>query len=210
MVSFLYGLLSFLFMVTQIFSDHTWIDQEGREIRIVTARSIDAIDLTQGKDVLVRGFMLGYEDVPLTDLNPAFRSIGDVRRFYEDYFDSELEHYKHGELIWIQAFEGDRLLGWATFQEEDRDALYMNLLVVAPEGQGRGVGKQLTFSILSPDLYPETKEIRLLVRKVNESGRQFYENIGFSPFDYNRPDNFVDLSLLTGLRWQSILCPVES
>ncbi len=181
----------FLFAMTSLFSN---------QVRIEWAQSADEIDLVQGKRVLVRGFMAGYEDVPLIELNPEFQSTGDVRRFYERYFDSELEHYKRGELLWVQAFEGDRLLGWATFELESEESAYMNLLVVDPDGQGRGIGKQLTFSILS--LHPELREIRLLLRKVNESGRKFYERIGFTEFEYDREDNFVDVSLLTGLQWR--------
>jgi ribosomal protein S18 acetylase RimI-like enzyme len=185
------------------FSDQIFTDPTGREIRIVPVKAIDEIDLIQGKDVLVRGFMTVYEDVPLIELNSEFKSTGDVRRFYQNYFESELEHYKHGELIWVQAFEGEKLLGWATFQMEENkeNAAYMNLLVIDPNEQRRGVGKYLTFSICSEDLYPQTQEINVLLRKINEDGRNFYENIGFVDFDYNRQDNFVDISLLTGLRW---------
>ncbi len=196
-------LVSFLFLVTSAFSDPYFLDPNGRQIRLSVANSVDSIDVEQGKDVLVRAFMTGYEDVPLVELNPDFKSIGDVRRFYERYFDSELEHYKLGELIWIQAFEGDRLVGWATFEMEtdQKDAIYMNLLAVDPNAQRRGVGKHLTFSLLSPEFYPHLREIRLLVRRVNQQGRKFYEKIGFSEFDYDRQDNFVDPALLTGLRW---------
>ncbi len=173
------------------------------KIRIALAKSLDEIDLIQGKDVLVRGFATAYEEVPLVELNAKFTSRSDVRRFYEDCFESELEHYRQGDLIWVQAFEGERLLGWATFQMEENkeNAFYMNLLVVDPSEQGRGVGKYLTFSICSEDLYPQTQEINVLLRKINERGRRFYEKIGFVDFDYSRQDAFVDTSLLTGLRW---------
>ncbi|HSX26593.1 MAG TPA: GNAT family N-acetyltransferase [Chlamydiales bacterium] len=180
--------LSFLLLVASVFGN----------VRIVPVKSVEDIDLVQGKDVLVRSFMRGYEDVPLVDLSPEFKSIGDVRRFYENYFDSELEHYKHGKLIWVQAFEGEKLLGWATFELETDGAAYMNLLAVDPGEWKKSVGKQLTFSI--QDLYPNVHEIRLLIRKINEGGRKFYERIGFSDFEYSR-ENFVDVSLLTGLRW---------
>lgn len=199
--SLLRYLLGCFLAIFPLFSDQVFQDREGKEIRIVPVKSVDAIDLVRGKDILVRGFMEGYSDVPLADLNPEFKSIGDVRRFYARYFDSELEHYRHGELIWVQAFEGERLLGWATFQLEtnEKDAAYMNLLVVDPDERGRGVGKHLTFSIRC--LCPHVQAINLLIRKINVAGRQFYERIGFSDFEYKGRDNFVDTSLLTGLRW---------
>ncbi len=171
------------------------------EIEVIAVRSVEEIDQFLGKQILVKAFMTGYEDVPLLKLNKEFQSIGDVRRFYESYFESELEHFKHGGLIWIQAFEDKRLVGFSTFELEknEKDAAYMNLLVVDPRYQGKGIGKQLTFSIRG--VYPNVLAINLLIRKVNVSGRKFYEKIGFFDFEVVR-DNFVDVSLLTGLRWE--------
>lgn len=146
--------------------------------------------------------MHGYEDVPLIKLNPGFQSIGDVRRFYENYFKEELSHFQKGSLLWVQAFSDQELVGWATFELEpgDRSAAYMNLLAVLPEKQHLGIGKALVFSIRSSDLFPEVNTISLLIRKINLRGLEFYKKIGFLPCDYQR-DNFVDTSLLTGLRW---------
>jgi ribosomal protein S18 acetylase RimI-like enzyme len=186
-----------------VFSDPVFMDSEEREIRIAAVKSVDEIDLVRGKDILVRAFMTGYRDVPLVELNPAFQSTDDMRCFYESYFDSELAHFQQGKLIWVQAFDRERLVGWATFEleKQEKHAVYMNLLVVDPDEQRRGIGKHLTFSIRSHDLYPETQFIDLLIRKVNESGRRFYEKIGFFDFQHSVQDNFVDQSLLTGLRW---------
>ncbi len=194
-------LVAFLFMISSTFADQIFLDREGREIRIAPVKSIDEIDLARGKEILVSAFMKGYEDVPLVLLDPEFQSIGDVRRFYERYFDSELEHFKHGELIWVQAFEGEKLLGWATFEIETNDSAYMDLLAVDPAEQRRGIGQHLTFSIRSPDLFPNIQTISLFIRKVNANGRKFYEGMGFSDFQSDRKDNFVDLSLLTGMKW---------
>ncbi len=176
-------------------------DRDGREIRLVFANSAQDIDLGRSREILVASFMKGYEDVPLTELNPNFKSIGDVRRFYEDYFVSELDHFKNGHLFWVQAFDGEELLGWATFELEksERDAAYMNLLTVDPAHQKRGVGKHLVFSICSE--LPNIHAINVLVRKVNVQGEQFYRQIGFTSFDYPRDDNFVDPNLLSGFRW---------
>jgi ribosomal protein S18 acetylase RimI-like enzyme len=184
-------------------ADEALMNSGGKEISIQRVFSAEEIDLPQAKKILVQAFMSAYEEVPLTELNPEFKCIADVRRFYEHYFESELGHFKAGELIWLQAFEGQKLVGWATFELEKGEdhAIYMNLLAVDPAHQGKGVGKQLTFSIRREDLLPHIREIRLLLRNVNEKGRQFYEKIGFSDFHYKRNDNFVDMSLLTGLRW---------
>lgn len=173
------------------------------EIEIHFVKSAEEIDQVRSQEILVKSFMDGYEDVPLVDLNPDFKSTGDVRRFYEEYFHEEFGHFKEGHLTWVEAYFDSKLVGWATFELEphEADAAYMNLLVVDPEFQGNGAGKELTFSIC--ELFPNIKAINLLIRKVNAGGYKFYYKMGFFDFDYER-DNFVDTSLLTGLRWEKI------
>ncbi|MGE0670230.1 MAG: GNAT family N-acetyltransferase [Parachlamydiales bacterium] len=196
-------LLSTFFISVSLFGDQVFQEKNQNEIRIVVVNSVKDIDLEKSQDILVRSFMDAYEDVPLSELSHEFKSTGDVRRFYENYFKEELEHFKEGHLFWVQAFLNDKIVGWATFELEplEANAAYMNLLVVAPEHQGKGIGRHLTFSICSEDLFPDTKAINLLIRKINLEGYNFYYRLGFFEFDYHR-DNFVDTSLLTGLRWE--------
>lgn len=199
----LLAFFSFFFISTHLFGDQILEDRNHNEIRIVVVKSVQDIDLDKSKDILVRSFMDAYEDVPLTELNSQFKSIGDVRRFYESYFKEELAHFKEGHLFWVQAFLNNELVGWATFELEplEANAAYMNLLIVAPEYQRMGLGRHLTFSICSDELFPNIQAINLLIRKVNVEGYNFYHRLGFFEFDYHR-DNFVDTSLLTGLRWE--------
>jgi ribosomal protein S18 acetylase RimI-like enzyme len=170
-------------------------------LRIVFPSKIEEIDSIAAKDLLVKTFMTAYEDVPLVDLDPHFKSIGDVRRFYEAYFDSELNHYKEGGLIFVLGFIENKLVGFATFEMEpyEKNGCYMNLLVVDKDYQGLGIGKNLTFSMLTK--YPKMKSINVLVRKVNLEAYAFYKKIGFFEHTIVR-DNFVDPSLLTGMRWE--------
>lgn len=174
--------------------------------RIVPVSSIDEINQAAVKESLVKAFMSEYEDVPLAELNPNFKSIGDVRRFYEAYFESEIERYKNGHLIWIQALIDEETVGFATFELEtaEKKAAYMNLLAVHPDFQRQGIGKDLAFSILT--VHPHIRAINLLIRKVNQGGHAFYEKIGFVDHKVVR-DNFVDPSLLTGMRWEKKVKP---
>ncbi len=193
----------FLAVAGALCSDQFFLDKEGEEVRIVVVRAPGEIAADVGKRILAASFMTAYEDVPLVELNPEFKSIGDVRRFYHDYFDSEFAHYQHGSLIWVQAFLGDTLVGWATFELEDETHAYMNLLAVDPSYQNRGIGKRLVFSICSEELFPTIEAINVLIRKVNLSGLQFYERIGFRDApDYQAKDNFVDNTLLAPIRWE--------
>ena len=202
-VLFFYSLCVALSIIsTPIFCDQIFTNDNRDIIRIEVVKSPEHIDLEKSCDILVKSFMHAYEDVPLIELSTEFKSTGDVRRFYQNYFKEELEHFKHGNLYWIQAFVNGTLAGWATFELETNevDAAYMNLLIVSPEFQRKGVGKHLVFSIRSEELFPNIRAINLLIRKVNTQGYLFYRKLGFFEFDYHR-DNFVDTSLLTGLRW---------
>lgn len=196
--------LSLLLFSVALHADTTYSTSDGRQIRIHPVASWQDIDVAKSQKILVKSFMTGYEDVPLIELNPQFASIGDVRRFYEAYFFEEYDRFKKQEVLWIEAYVDDELAGWATFELEtdEADAAYMVLLTVSPDFQGLGVGRQLTFSICSEELYPNIQAINLLVRKINRQGYQFYYKIGFFDYDYQRQDNFVDTRLLTGLRWQ--------
>ncbi len=194
--------IAFLHISTPLFSDQFFETKNHNQVHIAPVKSVQEIDLQAAEDILVRSFMDVYEDVPLIELNPEFKSTGDVRRFYQNFFAEELEHFKNGHLFWVQAFENEKLVGWATFALDPHEdaAVYMNLLIVSPEYQQMGIGKHLSFSILSEELLPNLKAIHLLIRKVNIAGKQFYERIGFVESDYQH-DNFIDTSLLTGMSW---------
>jgi ribosomal protein S18 acetylase RimI-like enzyme len=190
----------FCFSLFLVYLTSSFCDQE---IRIAVATSVSDIDAEQGEKLLVRSFMQAYEDIPLIEIHPKFRSIGDVRRFYQEYFKEELEHFRQGKLYWIQAFADQKLIGFATFELEPNEphAAYMNLLAVHPKWQKRQIGKALTFSICREELFPDIQAINVLVRKINQEGKRFYERIGFYEYPYTR-SNFVDPALLTGLRWE--------
>ena len=191
-----------LWIVTPLFSDQFFLDKKGEKIRIAVARTPAEIVMDEGKNILVASFMTAYENVPLVELDPNFKSTGDVRRFYQNYFESEFAHFQNGSLIWVQAFIEEKLIGWATFMLEENDHAYMNLLAVDPCYQNRGIGKHLVFSICSEELFPHIEAINVLLRKVNLQGRLFYERIGFRDApDYLNKDNFVDNSLLIPIRW---------
>ncbi len=197
------ALFLLLFTIT-LHADTIHSTTDSRQIRIHPVTSWEDIDIAQSQTILVKSFMKGYEDVPLFELNPQFASIGDVRRFYEAYFFEEYDRFKKQEILWVEAYVENQLAGWATFEREitEPDAAYMVLLTVSPDYQGLGLGRHLTFSICSEELYPNIQVINLFVRKVNMQGYAFYYKIGFFDYDYKRQDNFVDTRLLTGLRWE--------
>lgn len=194
-----YLCLFFVLVQSIVFGDFYYTLKSGEELRITLVKSPEEIPQECARNILVSSFMTAYEDVPLSVLNPDFKSTGDVRRFYQQYYKEEYEHFEHGGLTWILAFIDNELVGWATFEFENDSTAYMNLLTIDPTHMKKGVGKQLTFSILS--YFPEIKEITLLIRKVNVEGMKFYQSIGFEVYPTARTGNFVDLSLLDGMHW---------
>ncbi len=177
----------------------------------LVANPVD-INQAEARLVLVESFICEYEkylapseiDDSLTSWRDGDRS---VRKYYEDYFETELRDFTRGEFqYWVQATIDEKLVGWATFQREklDQNAVYMNLLVVHPEYQGKGVGGQLVKSLDNLHEIPELSAIHLLLRRKNQGGRIFYSKLGFtSDPGYSRDDNFVNLDLLEGFTWRN-------
>jgi hypothetical protein len=124
---------------TTLFSDQFFLDKMGEKVRIAVAKTPAEVAVKEGKQILVASFMMAYKNVPLIELDPNFKSTGDVRRFYQNYFESEFSHFQNGSLIWVQAFIGEKLIGWATFALEENNRAYMNLLVVDPCYQKRDI-----------------------------------------------------------------------
>ena len=119
-----------------------------------------------------------------------------------------MEEFSHGDLdYWVQATIDEKLVGWATFQREksDQNAVYMNLLVVHPAYQKKGIGEQLVKSLMNLKMIPNLSEIHLLLRKKNRVGRIFYPKLGFVSDPKYKRDNFVDVSLLEGWTWKNPL-----
>jgi ribosomal protein S18 acetylase RimI-like enzyme len=171
----------------------------------------DDIDKEAARSVLAASFIGEYEQyLKPADICPTATTWreGDhsVRVFYEDYFEKELEAFSQGRLhYWVQATISGKLVGFATFEREksNPNEIYMNLLVVHPDYQGRSIGGQLVNSLIQLNVIPELSAVHLLLRKKNQGGRVFYSKLGFySDPDYKRDDNFVELDLLEGLTWK--------
>jgi len=171
------------------------------------------IDEGEARTILVESFIGEYEKYLLPkEIGDGLVSWRDgdksVKKYYEDYFRTELGDFTNGHLdYWIQATIGGKLVGWATFQREksDQNAVYMNLLVVHPKFQKMGIGGELVKSLLNLREITALSAIHLLLRKKNKGGRVFYSKLGFAANpEYQRNDNFVDLNLLEGFTWKNL------
>ncbi len=170
------------------------------------------IDQVAASDVLVESFIGEYQKyLKPCDISAELTSWreGDqsVEQYYKNYFATEFADFARGDLhYWVQATVDGKLVGWATFQREktDLNSVYMNLLVVHPHYQGKGIGTKLVFSLMNLNVLPDLHAVHLLLRRKNEGGRIFYSKLGFNADStYHREDNFVDLELLEGWTWRN-------
>ncbi len=178
------------------------------------------IDKEVAKTILIEGFIGEYAkylspheisaDLTSWRSDDKILDQGDdksVEKYYATYFKTELADFSRGDLqYWVQATIGEKLVGWATFQNEkvQPHEVYMNLLVVHPDYQKRGIGEQLVNALRKLQAIPDLSAIHLLIRKKNQGARVFYSKLGFvSDLSYQRPDNFVNLDLLEGMTWKN-------
>ena len=179
-------------------------DTSSDMIRFVS--DLAKIDKSAAEKILVDSFVTEYQKyLAPQDISSELTSWADVERYYKNYFKEELDDLSTGKVdYWVEAYLDEKLAGWATFSRENDTVAYMNLLIVAPEQQGKSIGKALTFSLLQ---HPETKKIdtiHLLLRRLNKRARKFYEAAGFKEDpDYKKPGNFVDADKLVGFTWKA-------
>ena len=84
----------------------------------------------------------------------------------------------------LHARSGEKILGFAVFEETgDKDEVYIVALCVDPAYHRCGIGESLVFKI--GQLFPETKKLVLMTRKLNVQARDFYiKKCGFKECDY--------------------------
>lgn len=85
------------------------------------------------------------------------------------------EEFENGEVFLIKS--GDEVVGNISYAEKGPDHLYISGLVVRPEFQGKGLGRQALKQVL--DKYPETSRIDLVTHPDNPA-LKLYESLGFT------------------------------
>lgn len=175
-------------------------------------RDPNSIDQLASRQILVEAFIGEYKQYLTpqevsTELTSWRDGNASAQKYYENYFTSELNEFTNGHLhYWVQAKVDEKVVGWATFEREksDPNAVYMNLLVVHPDYQHKGIGKELVMSLINLHEIENLSAVHLLLRKKNQGGRTFYSKLGFySDPEYQRDENFVNLDLLEGLTWKN-------
>lgn len=174
---------------------------DGTSINIESIEDSEHIQKESARAILINGFIKEYMQYLLPqDIDSKLHTWDAVHEYYSQYFDTELEHFKDGKLFWLQATIENEVVAWATYEREQHliDSCYMNLLVVDPCFNRKGIGRELIQAVQKLNLLPHTKFINLLLRKKNKGGRLFYSKLGFKANPAFKRDNFVDVSLLEG------------
>lgn len=183
------------------FKTKTGIQAELRRIQ----RPQD-IDQARAKDILVTAFTTEWKKyLQPSDIRADFKTWEDVEAFYADYFTHELKTFAHGHLHdWVEVYVEGSLAGWATFERECENAVYMNLLAVHPKYQGQSLGAHLVNSLIELAVIPDLSAVHILLRRKNSGGRCFYESLGFySDPTYVKTDNHVPIELLEPMTWRN-------
>jgi GNAT superfamily N-acetyltransferase len=183
--------------------------RDGRTANVQLVVASSQINKEAARTLLSKSFIFEYQKyLQPADIDSKLKSwlitegIDSVEAYYFDYFATEFAEFEHGKLFWLEAKIANQLIGWATYEKAATatGSHYMNLLLVDPEFQKQGVGKELVHAItkLNLDNTPAAKSINLLLRKTNVGGRRFYSSLGFKPNPNFKWNNYVDVSLLEG------------
>ncbi|GAA3435238.1 GNAT family N-acetyltransferase [Kutzneria kofuensis] len=119
-------------------------------------------------------FVIGPEsDVPLEDLLDLYGAVG-----WTAYTDKPelLRRGVAGSSYVVTARLGGRLLGLARAISDDATICYLQDVLVHPEAQRRGIGRQLLTAVL--DRYRETRQ-KVLLTDDEPAQRAFYESLGY-------------------------------
>jgi ribosomal protein S18 acetylase RimI-like enzyme len=77
--------------------------------------------------------------------------------------------------------------------EEQTEEVYLALIEILPEWQGRGIGSSVVRAVMERAA-ASGKSVSLRVLRVNDRARSFYERLGFRPFK--------EIETHTYLRWR--------
>lgn len=189
-------MFSFLFIQAS-YADSGWIysDHENNLFHFnwMSAQSASRVDLRQEKDVFVRSFMEAYKDFTIEQLG-----IKDKLSFLNSAFDDVEAELVSGKTHVASVRLDGKVVAFISFKKtEQADQLYISQLAIDPRYWKHGLGRQLVFSILS--IYPNTRSLVTIPRRINQVAKSFYLKLGFKESDYMHPG--YDPKKYVGYEW---------
>lgn len=110
--------------------------------------------------------------------------VKDLDALLREAFDEEVKDLAdpQKDVYFVSASIDGKVVGWASFNPEGKDEIYIRHMVVDPEYQNRGIGKMLIFK--SFEQLPQAKKIVLVTRRINKGALAFYRALGFQEASY--------------------------
>ncbi len=143
--------------------DYKWVTEGGLE---------------EEESVCFRAFKEAYKDFDLKE-----QKIDNLEQLLSLEDDPKDLNNQEKEVYCRSAYVGNKVVGFATFDELDSSGkVYIRQMAVDPNYWGRGIGKQLTFSILKK--LQEIKQLALIACSANTGAIDFYKKIGFTKSEY--------------------------
>jgi ribosomal protein S18 acetylase RimI-like enzyme len=175
-----------LLILSLLFGNTTYgagMDEISFKLAWEDPKRIDSRDLEQMRELFIPSFLKTYRLSHTLD-NKADDAI---EAFLADYFNNTIQPnlQKKPQLFFLSAKWANRWAGFAIFEKIDHETMYIAELALSPDFWRRGLGTQMTYSILEKE--PSTRKIVLLTEWVNLGAQKFYESIGFIPSSYTHP-----------------------
>lgn len=154
----------------------------------------DAAELKKAESLFMESFFEIYSKIPLAkfgnikaEVDTKAGNDAAITKFLQKAFNNEVEALEKNEILCCIAKINGEVIGFATFEKtKNPEEIYVSQLAVAQEFQGKGIGRQLIFSILEKQ--KGIKKMVVITRKVNEVAKKFYHAIGFKTSSYMHPD----------------------
>jgi ribosomal protein S18 acetylase RimI-like enzyme len=161
------------------FASWEFIDKDG-DVLIFDLASPSS-DLKQEEDLFVESFMAGYGDY-----SPMMLGVQNKSSFLHGAFDDVREDVLKGEGFIVTAKNGNEVIGMMEFKMTGQPGqIYIAQLAVSPKYWGKGIGKELVFSV--PKLVDGVEQLVAIGRRINARGKGFFYHIGFTECKYMHP-----------------------
>jgi ribosomal protein S18 acetylase RimI-like enzyme len=187
------ALLLFLSCALEISADETFVTKSGKPIELQegSSKEISVDDQRQVKQLFVEAFAKSYR---LSGAHFALSDLALQRCLESDFDRSMLPLFSTmPPKTYLAARAGDRLVGYAFFEELAEDTVYVAELGIASDFWRQGLGRKMT--LYYAEHHPAVKKIVLLTERINLQAQKFYESIGFESSNSTRegypPDRFL-------------------
>lgn len=150
---------------------------------IADQNNIATVDVSEDVDLALGAFAHAFSKVPDAKLIQHFGESKDVKAYYRKLLaDEDVGPFHEGKLRWVRAYMQKKLVAFMSIEPNYHGPhrVYVSTLAVDPAFQGMGVGRSLLDSI-KKKWFPDTQEIVLIVRKINDRAIGFYTKFGFAP-----------------------------